>query len=48
MLRRHPPAEYPYPDGIRHEDIIFITFITESGPENMTKWTGSPKEPAVV
>ena len=25
--------------GIRHEDIIFVT---ESGAENMTKWTGPP------
>ena len=31
--------------GVRHEDIIFIT---ESGAENMTKWAGSPEDPAVV
>lgn len=31
--------------GVRHEDIIFIT---ETGAENMTKWTGSPEEPAVL
>jgi Xaa-Pro dipeptidase len=31
--------------GVRHEDIIFIT---ESGAENMTKWSGPPEEPAVV
>jgi Xaa-Pro dipeptidase len=31
--------------GIRHEDIIFIT---ETGAENMTKWSGSPEDPAVV
>ena len=31
--------------GIRHEDIIFIT---PDGAENMTKWTGTPEEPAVV
>ena len=31
--------------GVRHEDIIFIT---ETGAENMTKWTGSPEDPAVV
>lgn len=31
--------------GVRHEDIIFIT---ETGAENMTKWTGTPEEPAVV
>jgi Xaa-Pro dipeptidase len=31
--------------GIRHEDVVFIT---EGGAENMTKWTGTPEEPAVV
>jgi len=31
--------------GIRHEDIIFVT---PDGAANMTKWTGSPEEPAVV
>jgi Xaa-Pro dipeptidase len=31
--------------GIRHEDVIFIT---ETGAENMTKWSGSPEDPAVV
>jgi Xaa-Pro dipeptidase len=31
--------------GIRHEDIIFIT---EGGAENMTKWSGTPEDPAVV
>ena len=31
--------------GVRHEDIIFIT---ESGAENMTRWSGSPEDPAVV
>ena len=31
--------------GIRHEDIIFIT---ENGGENLTKWTGTPEDPAVV
>jgi Xaa-Pro dipeptidase len=40
------PGIYIYGEmGIRHEDIIFIT---ESGAENMTKWTGSPEEPAIV
>jgi Xaa-Pro dipeptidase len=39
------PGIYIYGEmGIRHEDIIFIT---ESGAENMTKWSGSPEEPAV-
>jgi hypothetical protein len=31
--------------GIRHEDIIFIT---DEGAENMTKWSGTPEEPAVA
>ena len=31
--------------GIRHEDIIFVT---ADGAENMTKWTGTPEDPAVV
>ena len=31
--------------GIRHEDIIVIT---EGGAENLTKWSGTPEEPAVV
>ncbi|MBK5254716.1 MAG: aminopeptidase P family protein [Vicinamibacteria bacterium] len=40
------PGIYIYGEiGIRHEDVIFIT---ESGAENMTKWTGSPEDPAVV
>jgi len=40
------PGIYIYGEmGIRHEDIIFIT---ETGAENMTKWTGSPEEPAVI
>lgn len=40
------PGNYIYGEmGIRHEDIIFIT---EAGAENMTKWTSSPEELAVV
>jgi Xaa-Pro dipeptidase len=40
------PGIYIYGEmGIRHEDIIFIT---ETGAENMTKWSGSPEEPAIV
>jgi Xaa-Pro dipeptidase len=31
--------------GVRHEDIIFITAF---GAENMTRWSGSPEDPAVV
>jgi Xaa-Pro dipeptidase len=40
-----PGIYIPGEMGIRHEDIIFIT---DDGAENMTKWTGSPEEPAVV
>jgi Xaa-Pro aminopeptidase len=40
------PGIYIYGEmGIRHEDTIYIG---ENGAENMTKWTGSPEEPAVV
>ena len=31
--------------GVRHEDIIFIT---PSGAENMTRWPGTPEDPAVI
>ncbi|HEV8254722.1 MAG TPA: M24 family metallopeptidase [Vicinamibacteria bacterium] len=31
--------------GVRHEDVIYIT---PEGAANMTKWTGTPEEPAVV
>ena len=31
--------------GVRHEDVIFIT---ENGAGNMTKWPGTPEEPAVI
>jgi Xaa-Pro aminopeptidase len=31
--------------GVRHEE---ISFITENGAEDMTKWSGSPEEPAVI
>jgi Xaa-Pro dipeptidase len=31
--------------GVRHEDIVFVT---ERGAENMTKWSGTPEDPAVV
>ena len=30
--------------GIRHEDVIVIT---EAGAENLTRWSGTPEEPAV-
>src|SRR5262249_21455063 len=40
------PGIYIYGEmGVRHEDTIFIT---ETGAENMVKWTQSPEEPAVV
>ena len=31
--------------GIRHEDTVAVT---ESGCENLTKWSGTPEDPAVV
>ena len=31
--------------GVRHEDIIFIT---ATGASNMTRWSGSPEDPAAV
>jgi len=40
-----PGVYIPGEMGIRHEDVIFIT---ESGAEGMTKWTGTPEEPAVA
>jgi Xaa-Pro dipeptidase len=40
-----PGIYIPGEIGVRHEDIIFIT---EGGAENMTKWSGTPEEPAVV
>jgi Xaa-Pro dipeptidase len=40
-----PGIYIPGEMGIRHEDLIFIT---ETGAEGMTKWTGSPEEPSVV
>jgi Xaa-Pro dipeptidase len=40
-----PGIYVPGEMGIRHEDIIFIT---ETGAEGMTKWSGTPEEPAVA
>jgi len=40
-----PGIYIPGEMGIRHEDCIFIT---ETGAENFTRWTGSPEEPAVI
>ena len=40
-----PGIYIPGEMGVRHEDIIFIT---DGGAENMTKWTGTPEDPAIV
>jgi Xaa-Pro dipeptidase len=40
-----PGIYIPGEMGIRHEDVVFVT---ADGAENMTKWTGSPEEPAIV
>ena len=40
-----PGIYIPGEMGIRHEDVITIT---PDGAANMTKWTGTPEEPAVV
>jgi Xaa-Pro dipeptidase len=40
-----PGVYIPGELGIRHEDVIVIT---EGGAENLTKWSGTPEEPAVV
>ena len=40
-----PGIYVPGEIGVRHEDIVFIT---ETGAENMTKWTGPPEAPARV
>lgn len=45
-LRRRAGIYIPGELGVRHEDII--CFITEGGAESLTKWSGSPEEPAVV
>jgi Xaa-Pro dipeptidase len=46
MCFSNEPGIYLYGElGIRHEDVIFIT---EDGAENMTKWPGTPEDPAVV
>jgi Xaa-Pro dipeptidase len=46
MCFSNEPGIYVYGElGVRHEDIVFVT---EDGAENMTKWSGTPEEPAVV
>jgi Xaa-Pro dipeptidase len=40
-----PGIYIPGEMGVRHEDVVFVT---ENGAENMTKWSGTPEEPAVV
>ena len=39
-----PGIYIPGEIGVRHEDIIVVT---PDGAENLTKWSGSPEEPAV-
>jgi Xaa-Pro dipeptidase len=40
-----PGIYIPGEIGVRHEDIIFIT---PTGAENMTRWSGTPEDPAVI
>jgi Xaa-Pro aminopeptidase len=40
-----PGIYIPGEIGVRHEDVITIT---EDGAANLTKWTGTPEDPAVV
>jgi Xaa-Pro dipeptidase len=40
-----PGIYIPGEIGVRHEDVIAIT---EDGAANMTRWSGSPEDPAVV
>jgi Xaa-Pro dipeptidase len=40
-----PGIYMPGEIGVRHEDVVFVT---ASGAENMTKWTGTPEDPAIV
>jgi Xaa-Pro dipeptidase len=46
MCFTNEPGIYLYGElGVRHEDVLFVT---EAGAENMTRWSGSPEDPAVV
>lgn len=40
-----PGIYIPGEMGVRHEDVMLVT---ENGAENMTRWSGTPEEPAVV
>jgi Xaa-Pro dipeptidase len=40
-----PGIYVPGEIGVRHEDVIFIT---DEGASNLTRWSGSPEDPAVV
>ena len=40
-----PGIYIPGEIGVRHEDIVFIT---PEGAENMTRWSGTPEDPAVL
>jgi Xaa-Pro dipeptidase len=46
MCFSNEPGIYVYGElGVRHEDIITIT---ADGARGLTKWSGTPEEPAVV
>ncbi len=46
MTFTNEPGIYLYGEmGIRHEDVMVVT---EDGASNLTRWAGSPEDPAVV
>lgn len=46
MCFTNEPGIYlPGETGVRHEDVVVIT---EDAAENLTRWSGSPEDPAVV